>query len=139
MMLAVFITLACVCWVGLIYYMLGWAYLLLGSAHSLLGWACFLYVGMGPFIIWSDQFVICWVGPIHVFGLGPFIGLWYFGKLTKLCAYNLWFKHFQILPVPRGRARIDCTTSPYDFRCNNHFTLMFLILLYYDGFETHDV
>ena len=50
-----------------------------------------------------------WAGPNVMYGM------WYFRELTKLCAYGLWFKHFQVLSVPEGRAQLDYTISPDGF------------------------
>ena len=74
---------------------------------------------------------VCWAGPIcmlgwsHLYvGLCLLFGMWYFGDLTKLCVYGLWFNHFQVLLVPKGMARFDCTTSSYDSAPMINITLL---------------
>ena len=33
--------------------------------------------------------------------------VWYFGELTKLCAYSVWCYLFQVLVMTVGRRRLD--------------------------------
>ena len=61
------------------------------------------HVGRGPLCMWV--MLVMYVGKTHMF-------MWYFRELVKFFAYGLWFKIFQVLLVSKGRARLDCTTSP---------------------------
>lgn len=59
----------------------------------------------------------------------PFIlyGMWSFGKLTKLFAYNFCLKCFRVLLVPKGMNRLDRTTSPDGFSAHIIIVLLWCL------------
>ena len=77
-------------------------------SHSSVGRARISFL---PECGWGSYLSRVWMGPVSQWA-GPVMyvvmfGMWYLGELTKLCAYGFQFM-FQVLLVPRGRARDDC-------------------------------
>ena len=75
-----------------------------------------MHVGLGP--------SICWVGPIDMLGWAHLyvgLGSLYLYVGLGIVLMVLLFKDFQVLSVPKGRTRLECTASLDDYFHNDYF------------------
>ena len=70
----------------------------------MLGGAHYASLGEARYTQWAGPNMRVWVGPIMFLFM---YGMWYFGEITKLCAYGFQFM-FHILHDEKGRVRDDC-------------------------------